>query len=195
MDNKQCEHEDKTMKYFAGQLSELERTDAEKHIVDCPQCYKTIAQLTKSMFAEETPEEKAFLDAHIKDAENIRLLVKKSIETTENKNSNIVAFPNKTQNPKKKSILPWGISYFAIAASLAFIFLVGSAIFSVVRYINSPKYQIAQSVIELREANKMGRLTNLRLDNFDYAQLAKGRGISKPETQQHLSKANSILEK
>lgn len=170
--NKVCD-ENITLKYFAGQLAQNELARAEEHIANCSQCCQTIAQLTKSMFSEETSEEKAFLDSHIIESQlEIRKLIKEALEAKTSSNSNVVSFPAKTTDAKKSTFSLWISSPLALTASLAVILLVGLVAFLMLQNkssnLDSPS-EIAQSFLSLKEINRTGRPTNFRMEGFDYA--------------------------
>lgn len=200
--NKVCD-ENITLKYFAGQLAQNELASAEEHIANCPQCCQTIAELTKSMFSQETAEEKAFLDSYApKSQEKVSKLIKQSLETINNpsnnpSNSNIVSLPTKTDT--KKNIFSYlKMPYLVLAASLAILVLFGGAIFFVLHNSSnsaSPNSasQIAQSISNLREINLQGRPTIFRLEGFDYAEPGKGRSQNVVEIKAKLNKTEDML--
>lgn len=198
MNTKPCKYKDNTVSYFAGQLSEDEQAKAEEHIADCPQCCQTIAQLTKSMFSEENDEEKAFLDKHAKEsASGIRELVKNFLnnESKADKTNNVISLPiKKINNPTRKIISGWGSPQIALAASLIVVLLVGVIVFFLLK--NNPTNldsQLSESVAVLKEVNKIGRPTGLRLEGFEHSSPIVDRGKNTEKIQLRLQSAEDTF--
>lgn len=198
MNNNSCEYEANTMRYFAAQLNDSELAETQTHIAACLKCQQTLAELSKTMFLEETDEEKAFLDNYAKASEEkthnlVKGLLKK--EANPDTTNNVLPFSPKTNDPQKNGFSLWTKSSLALAASLVILLLAGATAFLILqnKSTNNLDSEIAQSLASLKEINKTGRPTNFRMEGFDYAS-PKTRGDSAIEIEQKLDYLEHLLE-
>ena len=202
MENNTCSYEAKTLKYFSSQLSDDELAEIEAHIAECDECCKILATLARMTNKEETIIEESFLYNNLAAEEKkIRELVKSTLENSNSPEntkdphnlSNVVSLTNHQNSLNEKAIsklFNWKISQLAIAASLAVFLLVGA--FAVLNSQNnsSTNETLAKSISVIKEVNQMGRPSDLRIANLDYAPSLESRG----STEEQKSKLATTIE-
>lgn len=203
MENNTCSYEAKTLKYFTSQLSDDELAEIEAHIAECDECCKILATLARMTNKEESIIEESFLYNNLASEEKkIRELVKNTLEnsnspenTKENhKPSNVVSLADHQNSLNEKAIskpFNWKISQLAIAASLVIFFLLGAfAILNLQNNSTSTNETLAKSISVIKEVNQMGRPSDLRIANLDYAPSLESRG----STEEQKSKLVTTIE-
>lgn len=171
-----CENENNTLKYFSGQLSSEELSRTETHIAECGACCQALTSLAK-MMNPETSEETAFLAANFEKSKKEALkLVKETLgkDSQIQKPSNIVLLADHKQEPKTNSIFSWKTGRLALAASLAFVFLVVIAIYSLKTTQADPL--VEQSLAVIKEINLKNRPTKLRFAELEFTPQNSTRG-------------------
>jgi tetratricopeptide (TPR) repeat protein len=191
MNAQTCQCETQTLKYLAGQLSGNKISEAEAHIAQCAQCCETMAHLSRLTFPVETVEEKAFLDANIKDSEQtISELIAKNLKTFQNNNDNFnVVEGNFLSN---KLSFSQRVKFLALVASLAILLLLGDGNFL---FWQNPHLQIIpEKPSILEQINLEGRITEFRFTEFSYSHFTKDRGINSAKQIEELISARLQLE-
>ncbi len=202
MENNACSYEAKTLKYFTSQLSSDELVEIEAHIAECDECCNTLAALAQISNKEESIVEESFLYNNLASEEKkIRELVKTTLANSDNtenikepnKPSNIVSLADHQKSLNEKAIsktFNWKISQLAIAASLVIFLLVGAFALLNSQNNNSNNETIAKSIELIKEVNQMGRPSDLRIADLDYAPSLESRG----STEEQKSKLATTIE-
>ncbi len=190
-----CDHEANALKYFSGQLSGNELARVETHIAGCSKCCQTLAELAKVMTAEVSEEEKAFLSATFEEsAKEARELVKKTLKESKASNASNVASLTKQNNSSKGFFLfNSKATQLAIASSIVILLLVGAIALYQSNSTSTEDTRISQARDSIKEINRAGRPTKLRIAGFDYAPENRTRGSESEEPKRILEAYRGFL--